>query len=278
MGANGYAALLAGFVLLAAAIALFAAANPASVALGVVSLVLAIMVFAGMYTLQPNEAAVITLFGRYKATDRHTGLRWVLFWYGRHKVSLRVRNVTSDKLKVNDKRGNPVEIAVNVVWRVADTAQATFDVDNYASFINIQIETGLRDIASRYAYDHGEEEEPTLRGDADIVSEKMKEELQERVRVAGIAIDEARISHLAYAPEIAGAMLRRQQAQAIIAARQLIVTGAVSMVENALKQLEDRDIVKLDDGRKAQMVSNLLVVLCADKEVQPIVPAAASDD
>ena len=227
------------------------------------------MTFAGFYSLQPNEAAVLTLFGRYAGTDRLTGLRWRPFWYARKKVSLRARNVTSDTLKVNDKRGNPVETAANVVWRVADTAQALFDVDNYERFVNIQIETGLRTIASRYAYDHGEVAEPTLR-DGEIIAEVLRAELQERVRAAGIGIDDARISHLAYAPEIAGAMLRRQQAQAILAARSLIVEGAVGMVEHALRQIGERGLVQLDEERKASMVSNLLVVLCSDHDAQPV--------
>jgi len=225
---------------------------------------------AGFYSLQPNEGCAITLFGEYKGTDRTTGLRWVLPWYGRKKISLRVRNVTSETLKVNDKRGNPIEIAANVVWRVADSAQALFDVDDYAAFINIQIETALREVTRHYAYDHAEEEEPTLRADAEIVSERLKEDLQTRVAVAGIAIDETHLMHLAYAPEIAGAMLRRQQAEAVLAARRTIVIGAVSMVESALNQLSERGVVQLDDERKATMVSNLLVVLCGDRDAQPV--------
>jgi regulator of protease activity HflC (stomatin/prohibitin superfamily) len=232
---------------------------------------LLILLLGGFYTLQPNEAAVITLFGNYEGTDRLPGLRWVLPWYKRAKISLRVRNVTGEKLKVNDKRGNPIEIAAVVVWRVTDTAQAMFDVDQYQTFVDIQIETAVREIASHFAYDHSEHEEPTLRGDADQVSALLREKLQERVAVAGVAVDETKLSHLAYAPEIAGAMLRRQQAEAIIAARTLIVEGAVSMVENALKQLSEREIVKLDDERRAAMVSNLLVVLCGDRDTQPVV-------
>ena len=226
---------------------------------------------AGFYSLQPNEGAAITLFGSYKGTDRTTGLRWVLPWFGRKKISMRVRNVTSEMLKVNDKRGNPIEIAANVVWRVEDSAQALFDVDDYVAFINIQIETALRETARHYAYDHAEDEEPTLRADAEIVGDRLKEDLQTRVAVAGIAIDETHLMHLAYAPEIAGAMLRRQQAEAVLAARRTIVMGAVSMVENALQQLSERDVVHLDDERKATMVSNLLVVLCGDRDAQPVV-------
>lgn len=237
---------------------------------GIVVITIASIGLAGFYALQPNEGCAITLFGNYKGTDRTTGLRWVLPWYGRKKVSLRVRNVTSETLKVNDKRGNPIEIAANVVWRVADSAQALFDVDDYAAFITIQIETALREVTRHYAYDHAEEEEPTLRADAEIVGERLREDLQARVAVAGIAIDETHLMHLAYAPEIAGAMLRRQQAEAVLAARRTIVIGAVSMVESALNQLSERGVVHLDDERKATMVSNLLVVLCGDRDAQPV--------
>lgn len=237
----------------------------------VLSLATVLLLLTGLYTVQPNQGVAITLFGDYKGTDRRPGLRWVLFWYGRKKISLRVRNVTSETLKVNDRRGNPIEIAANVVWRVGDSAQALFDVDEYAAFVNIQIETGLREVARQYAYDHAEDGEHTLRDDAEIVGEKLKTDLSNRVAVAGIVVDEAHLMHLAYAPEIAGAMLRRQQAEAIIAARQKIVIGAVSMVEQALEQLGEREVVTLDEERKAAMVSNLLVVLCADREAQPVV-------
>jgi hypothetical protein len=238
---------------------------------GVLLIVVASFLLCGLYAVQPNQAVVITLFGNYKGTDRSTGLRWVIPWYSRKKLSMRVRNVTSDKLKVNDKRGNPIEIAANVVWRVQDSAQASFDVEDYAVFVNIQIDSGLRAIASHYAYDHGEEHEPTLRAEADLVAERLREELQERVALAGLVIDEVRLAHLAYAPEIAGAMLRRQQAEAILAARRLIVLGAVGMVETALQSLSERDVVVLDNERKAAMVSNLLVVLCGDRDAQPVV-------
>ncbi|WP_417232204.1 SPFH domain-containing protein [Brevundimonas sp.] len=239
---------------------------------------LGVLFLTGLYSLQPNEAMAIMLFGAYRGTDRTNGLRWVLPWYTRKKVSVRVRNLTSDKLKVNDRRGNPIEIAANVVWRVEDSAQALFDVDDYQAFVNIQVDTALRDIASHYAYDHGEEEaepEMTLRADAEDVAARLREELVGRVRVAGVAIDEARLAHLAYAPEIAGAMLRRQQAEAVLAARRLIVRGAVGMVENALADLGERGVVDLDEDRKATMVSNLLVVLCADRDAQPIVNAGS---
>jgi regulator of protease activity HflC (stomatin/prohibitin superfamily) len=229
------------------------------------------MILVGFYTLQPHEAAAITLFGNYKGTDRTPGLRWVLPWYTKKKISLRVRNVTGEKLKVNDKRGNPIEIAAVVVWRVTDSARALFDVDAYQTFVDIQIETAVREIASHFAYDHAENDEPTLRTDADQVSALLREKLQERVSVAGVVIDETKLSHLAYAPEIAGAMLRRQQAEAVLAARRYIVQGAVEMVQHALEQLSERDIVTLDDERRAAMVSNLLVVLCGDRDAQPVV-------
>ncbi|WP_426039136.1 SPFH domain-containing protein [Brevundimonas sp. DC300-4] len=250
--------------------------TPIYVVGGIVLAVIGLFLVCGLYALQPNEGAAIMLFGSYRGTDRTTGLRWILPWYTRKKISLRARNVTSDKLKVNDKRGSPVEIAANVVWRVEDSAQALFDVDDYQAFVNIQIDTGLRDIASHYAYDHGEEQdgveqELTLRADAEDVAGRLRDELANRVRVAGVAIDEARLAHLAYAPEIAGAMLRRQQAEAILSARRLIVRGAVGMVESALKDLGERGVVHLDEDRKAAMVSNLLVVLCADREAQPVV-------
>lgn len=274
-GVNGGLILLVLLAALAAGVfALVQIKTPGGVPLGVtgiVTIALAVFGLAGFYTLQPNEGAAITLFGEYKGTDRTTGLRWVLPWYGRKKISLRVRNVTSETLKVNDKRGNPIEIAANVVWRVSDSAQALFDVDDYAAFINIQIETALREVARHYSYDHAEDDEPTLRADAEIVGERLKVDLQSRVSVAGIAIDETHLMHLAYAPEIAGAMLKRQQAEAVLAARQKIVAGAVTMVESALQQLSERSVVELDEERKAAMVSNLLVVLCADREAQPVV-------
>jgi regulator of protease activity HflC (stomatin/prohibitin superfamily) len=234
-------------------------------------LLVSILILSGLYSLQQNESAAITLFGNYKGTDKKPGLRWVIPWYSRKKISLRVRNVTSQTLKVNDKRGNPIEIAAVVVWRVTNTAQALFDVDNYETFVNIQIETSLREITSHFAYDHGDADEPTLRADGEKVGEMLRQKLQERVAVAGLEVDEARLSHLAYAPEIASSMLRRQQAEAVLEARAKIVAGAVSMVESALQQLSEREIVHLDDERKAAMVSNLLVVLCADREAQPVV-------
>lgn len=271
VGGSGGAWLLILLVAIAAAVAGPVFMGKPGVIITVLMLISLLLVACGFYAIQPNQAVAIILFGNYKGTDRTTGLRWVPFWYERKKVSLRVRNVTSEALKVNDQRGNPIEIAANVVWRVSDTARALFDVDDYAAFINIQIETALRETARQYAYDHGNEGEPTLRDDAEIVGERLKRDLQARADVAGIAIDETHLMHLAYAPEIAGSMLKRQQAEAVIAARQKIVAGAVGMVEQALEQLSSRGVVDLDEERKAAMVSNLLVVLCADREAQPVV-------
>lgn len=274
--ANGVLMLLLGLALMIAG-PVAAATNPDSglqVATGVIAAVVGLLLICGLYSLQPNEGMAILLFGDYRGTDRKTGLRWVVPWYSRKKISLRVRNLTSDKLKVNDRRGSPIEIAANVVWRVQDSAQALFDVDDYQAFVNIQVDTALRDIASHYAYDHGDESdapEMTLRADAEDVAGRLRDELVGRVSVAGVAVDEARLAHLAYAPEIAGAMLKRQQAEAVLSARRLIVKGAVGMVENALTDLGERGVVDLDEDRKAAMVSNLLVVLCADREAQPVV-------
>lgn len=271
--ANGLWMLLLGMALVAAG-PVSIIQNPdavAQVTMGVTGALLGGFILCGLYSLQPNEAMAILLFGDYRGTDRKAGLRWVLPWYSRKKISLRVRNLTSDKLKVNDKRGNPIEIAANVVWRVEDSAQALFDVDDFQEFVNIQVDTGLRDLASHYAYDHGEEHELTLRADAEDVAARLREELVGRVKVAGVVVDEARLAHLAYAPEIAGAMLKRQQAEAVLAARRLIVKGAVGMVESALTDLGERQVVELNEDRKAAMVSNLLVVLCADREAQPVV-------
>ena len=228
----------------------------------------------GFFMIQPNQAAVITLFGEYRGTVRKDGLHWVWPWMMKKKVSVRAHNIHSEKVKINDLRGNPIEIACNVVWRVTDTAQAVFDVDDYKEFVNIQIEAGLRTVGSRHPYDDmSDEDETTLRGSADVVNEELIVELNERLRVAGITVDEAGLTHLAYAAEIAGAMLRRQQADAVIAARKKVVIGAVSMVEDALSKLAADDIVELDDERKAAMVSNLLVVLCGDRDAHPVVNA-----
>ena len=244
-----------------------------SILLVIVGPVLFLFVVSGFYMLQPNQAAAITLFGDYKGSDRSTGLRWVWPWMMRPKISIRIHNFTSDRIKVNDLRGNPIEIAANVVWRVTDTAQALFDVSDYKEFIEVQIESAVRTIGSKYPYDDIEDQEVTLRGDMDVVNTDLQKELQDRVANAGINIDECRIMHLAYAPEIAQAMLRRQQAEAVIAARAKLVLGAVSMVETALQLLSEKDVVELDDERRAAMVSNLMVVLCSERDTQPVVNA-----
>jgi regulator of protease activity HflC (stomatin/prohibitin superfamily) len=272
-GPSGGTMLIVFVALLFSAIFFFSRAAPP---LGILSAFGAFFSLTGFYALQPNEAAAITLFGNYKGTDRRTGLRWILPWYKRQKISLRVRNVTSETLKVNDKNGNPIEIAANIVWRVTDSAQALFDVDDYQHFVHIQIETALREVARHYAYDHDEDGAPTLRADAEAVGARLKQDLQSRIAIAGLTVDEAHLMHLAYAPEIANAMLRRQQAQAIIAARQLIVSGAVGMVETAMTQLSERGVVNLEPQDKTKLASNLLVVLCADREAQPVVNTGAA--
>ncbi len=233
---------------------------------------LAVRFLVGHFTLQPNQARVLILFGAYHGTVRQSGFHWANPFYSKGmKVSLRAHNFSTEKLKVNDKRGNPIEIAAVVVWRVRDTAQAKFDVEDYEEYVDVQSESAVRHLASSYAYDQGEEDEITLRSNADEVSASLKHELQMRLDKAGVVVEEARITHLAYAPEIAQAMLRRQQAEAIIAARQKIVQGAVTMVEMALQYLADKKVVQLDDERRAAMVSNLLVVLCGEAEVTPVV-------
>ncbi len=284
-----------GFVVLAIGIGLMAAAiwelvhavtvgRPSSVGglIGAILLFIALLVagvlfLAGLYTVQPNEAAILQLFGSYRGTTRIAGLRGTNPFYTRRKISLRARNLNGERLKVNDKRGNPVEIAAVVVWRVDDTAKASFDVDNYENYMKLQSEAAVRHLASSFAYDEGDgvaapgQHQPTLLASADIVTRALMLELQQRLDKAGIVVEEARLTHLAYAPEIAQVMLRRQQAEAIITARRKIVTGAVSMVEMALNELSAKQIVHLDDERKAAMVSNLLTVLCAESEVQPVI-------
>ncbi|WP_448659286.1 SPFH domain-containing protein [Sphingomonas sp. CJ99] len=274
---SGYGPLVFLAVLIAATIAALGFVEPkgAKVAVAFVGLLLLLFYSAGFYLLQPNQAAAILLFGDYKGTDRTTGLRWTWPWMTKKKVSVRIHNVTSERIKINDLRGNPIEIASNVVWRVADTAQALFDVDDYKVFVNIQIESAVRAIGSRYPYDDFESEKTTLRGDADTVSHELQIELQERVAMAGVRIDECRLTHLAYAQEIAQAMLRRQQAEAVIAARMKLVEGAVGMVELALEQLSAKNVVELDDERRAAMVSNLMVVLCSERDTQPVVNAGS---
>ncbi len=275
--------------------------------IGALCVLAGVIMVGGYFTLQPNQARVLILFGAYKGTVRSSGFHWANPFYSRSrginlqkdggsseggdqrnrpgrrragglglqwlstKLSLRAHNFSSDAIKVNDKRGNPVEIAAVIVWRVENTAQAVFDVEDYTSYVEIQSESAIRSIASRYAYDQGEEHEITLRGGADEVALALKEELQVRLLKAGVIVEEARLTHLAYAPEIAPVMLRRQQAEAIIAARKIIVQNAVSMVHMALDELDQKNVVKLDDERKAAMVSNLLVVLCGNSDASPVI-------
>jgi len=278
--ANGFLALLVGLAMLGGgglmlAQSLIGGPRWSMFALAIVVLIVAILVLAGLYTLQPNEAAILQLFGAYRGTSRQPGLRATNPFYTRRKLSLRARNLNGDRLKVNDKRGNPIEIAAVVVWHVDDTAKAAFDVDDYENFVKVQSEAAVRHLASSFAYDAeiaaDDTREPTLLESADIVAHALEQELQARLEQAGVVVEEARLMHLAYAPEIAQVMLRRQQAEAIIAARQKIVHGAVSMVEMALHELSAKQVVNLDDERKAAMVSNLMTVLCAESEVQPVI-------
>lgn len=237
----------------------------------IVSTLVFILVMPGFYMLQPNQAVAITLFGEYRGSDRATGLRWTWPWLAKKKLSVRANNFISDKIKVNDLRGNPVEMAAQIVWRVVDTAQALFDVDDYKQFVRVQVEAAIRTIGSRYPYDDFTHQEVTLRGNHDQVGAELRTELIARLAVAGITVDECGFTHLAYAQEIAGAMLRRQQAQAVVAARKTLVEGAVGMVEMALASLSEKKVVELDDERRAAMVSNLMVVLCGERDTQPVV-------
>mgnify|MGYP001442821563 FL=1 len=244
------------------------------VAIKILSLIvalLALVCLAGFYMVAPNEGRVLQLFGQYVGTDRALGLRWANPFYSKQRVSLRIRNFESGQLKVNDSAGNPIEIAAVVVWRVVDTAEAVFEVDDYEDYVAIQSEAAIRNMATSYPYDDHEGESITLRGSANEIGDILKAEVQDRLGKAGVEVLEARISHLAYAPEIASAMLQRQQASAIVAARSKIVEGAVSMVEAALAQLTERQIIELDAQSKASMVSNLLVILCSDRAAQPVV-------
>jgi regulator of protease activity HflC (stomatin/prohibitin superfamily) len=284
---NGFAALAIGLMLLAAGVWQLLRGLPyggppsfsgllAAVLTFVVLFMLGLFILAGLYTLQPNEAVILQLFGSYRGSSRVPGLRGTNPFYSRRKMSLRARNLNGERLKVNDKRGNPIEIAAVVVWRVDDTARASFDVDNYENYVKLQSEAAVRHLASSFAYDHGDTlagnvPEPTLLASTDSVSRALVVELQQRLNKAGVVVEEARLMHLAYAPEIAQVMLRRQQAEAIIAARTKIVHGAVSMVEMALRELSEKQVVALDDERKAAMVSNLMTVLCAESEVQPVI-------
>jgi regulator of protease activity HflC (stomatin/prohibitin superfamily) len=273
---SGYLMLIIALVLLAFGVTLIIRlANDMGGGPDVVGAVFAMfavaLILSGFYLINPNEAAAIQLFGTYKGTDRETGLRWVLPWYSKKKISARANNLISDKIKVNDLRGNPIEMAAQVVWRVTDTAQALFDVDDYKAFVMVQIEAAVRTIGARYPYDDFTHQEVTLRGNHDQVGAELRAELIERLSVAGITVDECGFTHLAYAQEIAGAMLRRQQAEAVVAARKTLVEGAVGMVEMALDMLSEKNVVELDDERRAAMVSNLMVVLCGERDTQPVV-------
>ena len=277
---SGYAMLVA--LLLVIALQVFGIANLANDNVGVLPIasvivgpLLLLLIAPGFYMLQPNQAVAITLFGDYRGTDRVTGLRWTWPWMGKKKVSVRANNFISDKIKVNDLRGNPIEMAAQIVWRVVDTAQALFDVGDYDAFVRVQVEAAIRTIGSRYPYDDFEHQEITLRGNHDEVGVELRKELQARLAVAGITVDECGFTHLAYAQEIAGAMLRRQQAQAVVAARKTLVEGAVGMVEMALTMLSEKKVVELDDERRAAMVSNLMVVLCGERDTQPVVNAGS---
>lgn len=278
---SGYVMLLLSLVLVGAAVLLFIGAvspdepNGLMIIGAIITGTIGLLILTGFYMINPNEAAAIQLFGAYKGTDRNEGLRWVLPWFARKKIAVRANNVISQTIKVNDARGNPIEMAAQVVWRVTDTAQALFDVDDYREFVNAQIEAAVRSIGSRYPYDDIEHLEVTLRGNHEEVGVELRAALIERLTVAGITVDECGLTHLAYAPEIAGTMLRRQQAEAVISARKKLVEGAVTMVEMALAQLSERGVVDLDDERKAAMVSNLMVVLCGDRDAQPVVNAGS---
>jgi len=266
--AIGLALVLAGIWLVVRPMALVA------LLAGIVLIVAGAFVMAGLYMLQPNEAALLLLFGEYTGTDRRDGLRWANPFYRKRKISLRAHNFNSERLKVNDKRGNPIEIAAAIVWRVRNTAQAVFDVEDYGEYVRVQAEAAIRHLASTHAYDEGEDHdssEPTLRSSQQRVTQALMRELMDRFDQAGIVVEDAKLTHLAYAPEIAQVMLRRQQADAVIAARAKIVLGAVSMVEMALNGLSERGIVGLDDERRAAMVSNLLVVLCSESDAQPVI-------
>jgi regulator of protease activity HflC (stomatin/prohibitin superfamily) len=269
---QGFLALFCLLGVLALGILLCALEVPGA---GVPLLVLWLVLLMGVFVVQPNQARVLQLFGRYVGTVRDPGLRWTNPFSTKKAVSLRARSFETARLKVNDRDGNPIEIGAVVVWQVVDSAQAMFSVEKYEDYVHVQSESAVRNLASRYHYDAHDDAAESLRGNTGAVAEHLSKEIQERVAAAGVEVVEARISHLAYASEIAGAMLRRQQAGAVIAARQKIVEGAVGMVEMALEMLSKKEIVRLDEERKAAMVSNLLVVLCAEQEAQPVVNAGS---
>ena len=284
---SGWGMLALGLLMVAGSIALFVGnivagetggytvLQGALIPVAVVLFIAGLVLLLGLFIVQPNMARVMVFFGDYRGTEKREGMRWVNPFTTKKAISLRARTLNGEHLKVNDKLGNPIEIANVVVWHVGNTARATFDVENYESFVAAQSESALRHVASLYAYDHmdasdAETHEITLRSNMAEVSAALKEELQRNLDVAGVVVDEARITHLAYAPEIAQAMLRRQQADAVIAAREKIVRGAVDMVEMALTELSDKHVVELDNERRAAMVSNLLVVLCGESDAQPV--------
>jgi regulator of protease activity HflC (stomatin/prohibitin superfamily) len=241
------------------------------IVLAIVSFVVELFLLIGLFTVHPNQGKVLQLFGKYVGTVKDPGLRWANPFYTKVAISLRVRNFETDKLTVNDHRGNPVVIGSVVVWKVVDTAEAVFEVDDYENYVHIQSESALRNLATGYPYDAHEADETSLSSHTALISDRLKVEIQDRMEKAGVQVIEARISHLAYSQEIAAAMLQRQQASAVVAARQKIVEGAVGMVETALDMLRERSVIELDDERKAAMVSNLLVVLCSDRHTQPVV-------
>ena len=270
---SGYVMLLALLAALVLTIFFLFAQTEIGIVIAVLGAIIVLLIAKGFYVLQPNQAAAILLFGSYKGTDRTTGLRWVWPWMSKSKLSARANNMISEQIKVNDLRGNPIEMAAQLVWRVTDTAQALFDVDDYKAFVKVQTEAAVRTIGSRYPYDDFEHLEVTLRGNSDDIKVELRNELINRLQVAGITVDECGFTHLAYAPEIANAMLRRQQAQAVVAARKTLVEGAVGMVEMALAMLSEKKIVELDAERRSALVSNLMVVLCSERDTQPIVNA-----
>jgi regulator of protease activity HflC (stomatin/prohibitin superfamily) len=274
----GYLFLILFLLLFAVAVIIFRANNPSDdymdavyIVFSIVVILVAFLMMAGFYTIEPNFAVVILLFGKYIGTDRSEGFHWANPFYSKKKLSLRTNNFDSQKLKVNDKKGNPIEISVVVVWRVNETAEALFAVEDYKTYTIVQSESAIRHIATLYPYDVTDDEPISLRSSIDEVSLALAKEIQERIAGAGIIIEETRINHLAYAPEIAHAMLQRQQAEAVIAARTKIVDGAVGMVEMALKRLSEENVIQLDEERKAAMVGNLMVVLCSDRSAQPII-------
>jgi regulator of protease activity HflC (stomatin/prohibitin superfamily) len=268
---SGFATLFVLFVLQIATIALIVTMPPLIKVLALLACIGVFICWFGFYMVHPNQSAVLQLFGRYVGTDFENGLRWANPFYSKQKVSLRVRNFESSKLKVNDHAGNPVDIAAVVVWKVVDSAEAVFEVEDYENFVNIQSEAALRYLASSYPYEAEKDSEISLRSSGSDITDLLRTEIQNRLHKAGVEVIEARISHLAYAQEIASAMLQRQQARAVVMARQQIVEGAVGMVEMALQRLSEKDVVQLDEERKAAMVSNLLVVLCGDHSVSPVI-------